>query len=529
VAYGQIPRAARAEKHRAAATWIESLGRSDDHAETLAHHYGRALELARAVGHDTDDLVARARAALQNAGDRAYLLGAPSAARQHYEEAIELWPEGGPEWARLVVRLRRTTRVMSERDPNLVRARDALLAEGDLEAAAEAELVLGWDAWNEGQGEETSARHDRALELVEEVPPSHTKAYLLANVAVQLMLANDLDRSLAVAAASLEIADQLELDDIRVHAQNTTGVVLSLRRDPAGFELLEQSLESALGQNHAENIVRGYKNLGSVLFEAGELARLPKLYADARAAAERFGDTFNLRWFIVENAYLHYLAGNWDEGLADLNAFIAEVEAGATHYIESAARMERAKILLARGEHEAALVDTTKACEFGRSSGEPQVLVPALAAHVRALLMAGKVRQADEIAEELLGAMATDVGNTSAIRDAAPVIRELGHGPAFLARLDELERPSRWEVAARAVLSGDLAEAIQIYHELGARPNEAEALLLAAKGPGQGDPARRDQAAQALDFFRSVRADAYIREAEELLGIPAAEAGSASS
>jgi class 3 adenylate cyclase/tetratricopeptide (TPR) repeat protein len=526
VAYGQIPRAARAEKHRAAATWIESLARSDDHAETLAHHYSRALELARAVGQDNEDLVARARVALQSAGDRAYLLGAASAAQQHYGEAIELWPEGSAEWARLVVRLRRPTRVRFERDPNLVRARDVLLAEGDLESGAEAELYLGWDAWNEWQGEETAAHLGRALEVVDELPASHTKAYLLANVAIQLMLAGELDRARAAAAASLEIADELELDDIRVHAQNTTGMVLALRRDPAGIELLEQSLESALAQNHAENVVRGYKNLGSMLFEAGRLERLPKLYAAARAAAERFGDVFNLRWFVVENALHDYLAGDWDEALQTVNAFIAEVEAGATHYMESAARTERAKILLARGELEAALADSTKAYDFGRSSREPQVLVPALAAHVRVLFAAGKVRQAEEIAEELLGAMTTDVGDTSAIRDAAPVIRKLGHGRAFLARLDELERPSQWEVAARAVLSGNLAQAIQIYRELGARPNEAEALLVAAKEADQRDPARREYAAQALEFFRSVGAAPSIRETEELLGIPAAEAGS---
>src|SRR5262249_38086064 len=50
VAYGQIPRAERAAKHRLAAGWIESLARPDDHAETLAHHYVTALELARASG-----------------------------------------------------------------------------------------------------------------------------------------------------------------------------------------------------------------------------------------------------------------------------------------------------------------------------------------------------------------------------------------------------------------------------------------------------------------------------------------------
>ena len=52
VAYGQIPRAERGEKHEAAARWIESLGRPEDHAELVAHHYAEALDLARAAGAD---------------------------------------------------------------------------------------------------------------------------------------------------------------------------------------------------------------------------------------------------------------------------------------------------------------------------------------------------------------------------------------------------------------------------------------------------------------------------------------------
>ncbi|MGH2682394.1 MAG: AAA family ATPase, partial [Actinomycetota bacterium] len=43
VAYAEIPRRLRSERHRLAAEWIESLGRPDDHAELLAHHYLAAL------------------------------------------------------------------------------------------------------------------------------------------------------------------------------------------------------------------------------------------------------------------------------------------------------------------------------------------------------------------------------------------------------------------------------------------------------------------------------------------------------
>src|SRR6266508_1667583 len=104
VAYGQIPRAERASKHRRAAGWLESLGpdqvdrggagRKHDpsvrgergngasqlqrgragRSELLAHHYGQALALASAAGEDTGDLSERARLALRDAGDRVVAL-----------------------------------------------------------------------------------------------------------------------------------------------------------------------------------------------------------------------------------------------------------------------------------------------------------------------------------------------------------------------------------------------------------------------------------------------------------------------
>ena len=59
VAYGQIARADRAEKHRRVAEWIEALGRPDDHAEMVAHHWQAAFELARAAGVEATDLAER--------------------------------------------------------------------------------------------------------------------------------------------------------------------------------------------------------------------------------------------------------------------------------------------------------------------------------------------------------------------------------------------------------------------------------------------------------------------------------------
>ncbi len=132
VAYGQIPRAARAEKHVAAADWIESLGRAEDHAEMLAHHYLSAQDLARAAGQDTAEMAPATRAALQAAGDRAYALNAFTPAAGYYQAALALWPEDARQQRAGLLRLLGT--VMLEAG-NLEPA-EAVLAKGAEVAAA---------------------------------------------------------------------------------------------------------------------------------------------------------------------------------------------------------------------------------------------------------------------------------------------------------------------------------------------------------------------------------------------------------
>jgi predicted ATPase len=103
VAYSSIPRVERSGKHRQAAEWIESLGRREDHAETIAHHYLSALEFARASGQPTEAFAERARDALRAAGERALALNSPGGAARFFSEALDLTAEDDPEWPDLLL------------------------------------------------------------------------------------------------------------------------------------------------------------------------------------------------------------------------------------------------------------------------------------------------------------------------------------------------------------------------------------------------------------------------------------------
>ena len=99
VCYGQIPRAARAARHQAAAAWIEEKAgeRVEDLADVLAHHYQAALELNRAagIGEKTEQLQAQAVRYLALGGERALSLDVDQAERQ-LALALELAPDGHP-------------------------------------------------------------------------------------------------------------------------------------------------------------------------------------------------------------------------------------------------------------------------------------------------------------------------------------------------------------------------------------------------------------------------------------------------
>src|ERR671925_319808 len=182
VAYSQIPRADRTEKHRRAADWIESLGRAEDYAELRAHHYVSALETLPS-GADAAELRRSARFALREAGDRAAVLSAFDGAVRDYERALELWPEDDPDRAGLLLSLaeqRLRAEIWDERDGAV--ARDALLAVGDEAGAAVAEILRAEVLWNLGRGVDVVESQERAAKLAENLPASPSKARVYAGL-----------------------------------------------------------------------------------------------------------------------------------------------------------------------------------------------------------------------------------------------------------------------------------------------------------------------------------------------------------
>jgi class 3 adenylate cyclase/tetratricopeptide (TPR) repeat protein len=524
VAYAQIPRPRRAERHRLAAEWIESLtaDRREDLADVIAHHYVSALDLARAAGMETAELAESARLALHEAGDRAASLNAFAAAKRFYRSALDLWPEDDPAYPQLLFRYGRA-RFFSEDEgeDSLARAAEELLDAGDRASASEAETLVGELRWIEGDRDRAFEHFEGAAALLADEPPSRSKAYVLGNHARFLMTGDEAERSIAIGFEAFQMAQDLGLEDVEAQVLSTIGVARVMIGDLGGRVDLERAIQIAEEINSPE-VIRGYNNLATTHAALGDLTRAFELYALATRAAERFGRIRALRWLEAERMNELYWRGRWDEALVLADQFIAQAEAGLPHHREVDARLTRGRIGLARDDAAGAVEDSARALAFAQRVRDPQTLFPALAFNARMHLVANEPEGAAENATTLLDAWA-EVGVTSAavwLADLAVVLADLNRGPDLERACAAYVRiPTRWLDAALAVVHGDNLEAAGTYAAIGSLPDEAEARLRAAEALTQGKRQTEAEAelAPALEFYRSVQATGWLHRAETLV------------
>ncbi len=513
VAYGQIPRARRADVHERAAGWIEGLGegRAEDHAEMLAHHYVSALELLRAAGRDVGAVAPRACVALCEAGDRGFALSALEASVRAYRAALELMPHDHPERPGVLLRLGRSLfNWRNEGGPELREAAAALLEAGDVEGAGEAESLLGNVIWMSGAQAEARAHLDRAVELVDGLAPTRTTvAILWSRWRVQL-LANE-HPSLEEGEEILALAESVGTTADVLHARINLGTGRLHAGDDRGLGDLEASIEQAL-QVNSHVAGRAYINLASHLDSLGDLRRSAELHREGLEVARRLGSNVE-RWLHAECLLDLYNAGDWEPAIEGSRAYLAGW--AGQGYMDDVVRRVLAVTAAARGDESVARVDATAILGQARETGDPQALWPVLAACARLALEAGRREEALSLVHEL----AQDL-------DAATsFVVELGLVDAFIAadaldRTAELTRhlekaafTSPWVDACAAIGSGSREEAADLLDAHGAHTLAALVRLVAAERAGRETPGLRE----AVAFYERVGATAYLARAERLL------------
>jgi tetratricopeptide (TPR) repeat protein len=515
VAYGQIPRAERADRHRLAAEWIENLGRPEDHAELLAHHYTAALEFEQAVGKDDFVFAEQARLALRRAGDRAMALAGYEAAARFYASALELCPSDDPERPHLLLRQGRMLfRAEASGLELLTEALEAFRRSGDDEGAAAAATAAGLLLWTRGQRDEAYAYVDEAVELLSTRPPSFAKANALLQRAGFHLVTGEFPECLLLAREALPMVEQLGLATLGARVPALIGWSRLGTGDPGGLGDLERAVEITFETNAFEYLHSSFENLRSAQFALGRLADASATLVRHAESAERLGD-FGRRWLQVLLAGDAFLDGRWDEALRVADAFLDEVEAGSPHYLEPPCRAVRAAIRLARGDLLGASSDAERALAISRRTKDRQVLSHALGARAIVALGESRPREANELASELEGLGVALVFPMTfgwpTYFDVALLMHDLDRRPS-LSRMLDVPVATPWADAAQAIADGDFVQAAETLERMGDAAGAAQLLVQAGRRPEA-----TDQLAGALGFYRAVGATAHLRKAEALL------------
>jgi class 3 adenylate cyclase len=529
VAYGQIPRAHRIEKHRAAAEWIESLApdRAEDRADMLAHHHLAALELAEATGGDTAAFAEPARRALRDAAERALSLGAFAAAGRLYSRALELWSPDDAERPLAILRRNEATYYAMGRPdiPALLEAARALAVRGAPALAAKAEIIVAGSFWWEARGDETEAHAARAVELVRGEPSSAEKAMVLVERARLLMVAGRAEEALAIGREGLEMAEQLQLEPVMASALVTIGTVrANLQGDIEGRRDIEHGVEIAIRAKAVQQVQRGQVNLGENYWQYGQLSEAAARFREARPYTEQHGEAHARRWLDTSECELDYLIGEWASAEARATAFIDQVESGEPYYTESTARSVRAEIRWAGGDVRGAFADAEAGLHTAREAQDAQILGPALVTLARLLVLEDRVKESAPLVDELLALEAEHGGFAYFpwIVDSAWLARDAERLEAWWERA-RCEPRSPFLEIGEAVARGDDAAAAELFAAKGHVTEAAYAHLRAAEelsAAGRRTDAQ-SHARQALGFYGSVGASEYVRRGESLLAVSA--------
>jgi class 3 adenylate cyclase/tetratricopeptide (TPR) repeat protein len=512
VAYQQIARAARAEKHERAAGWIEQLAADrDETVEMRAHHYRQALDYARAAGTATDQLVARTREALGEAAERATALGSLDSAVSLFEAALELTPAGEPGRPMLLYGYCDALELIGRTDPAVLSAAiDELTQAGEAAAAATLETVLGWEKTDAGHSDEAGQAFARAEALVASAPPSREKARALAGLATAMAIRGGRARAVVLGHEAVELAETF--GDAYAAARARNGMALALPYDdPEAVRLLEQAVAIATEAN-SPVLSLLLVNLSGYLEHAGRLADARAVGPEMADAARRFGNARRVFELAQMECNWALSAGGWaaaEQRASEL------MENAPTPWDRASVQSIRIQLRMALGKLEPALADAEELDRFVGSTGEPQLVAMNHAHDAICHASLGHLDLAAQAVDrwyaiDQQGATETDVWVATAAWLA-------GRGDRF----GELAPPSfssPWYEAASAIAGGRLGVAAGILQDIGSLSNEALTRLVWAEH--LADQGRHGEAAphleRALEIYQGEGATNRINQAEAI-------------
>ncbi len=538
VAYAQIPRAARAARHRAAAEWIERTAgdRVEERAELLVHHYRHGLELSRAAGgEDVEELERRLCRFLAAAGQRTLFLDAEQAER-YLQEALELAQPGDPHRAVALSALTTASSLLgrltfAEAKTRYTEALAELRLQGDALSLGRTLTAYSQALWFQGEAEEAGNAIHEAVSVLGAIPRSAELSDAHTFLASRHLMAGRPEQTLVEAEQALAIAHELSDERARARALEWQGIARVDLGDPGGLDDARESLRIKLEQGEGAMAATGHNNLADLLsLVEGPRAALDQYRTAIDFAAKRGLGRFE-NWASGEIVWPLFDLGEWDELLRRGEELLAERgdDAGQVAIVVTS---YRAHVFALRGAlaEAAALVD-----EFlppARKVGDPQVLEPALEIAACIAAARGDAEGASDLVRETVALARERTTRLALVPDAlraAVAAAALADGEALLAASRPFAaRPRHAAVSGGAILAearGAIEPALELYEQaraawasFGNVVEQAQAALGAGRclvALGR-DGSERLREARAI--FADLRAAPLLAETDALLG-----------
>ena len=430
----------------------------------------------------------------------ARLARAAAAHREAYAHYSRLWPHlervPPPERAVLLSEFTAECYYVDDQSTAIEAAEQALELYRRLGDRRGEGAMLRWISrvhwWTGDRGAALTAGTE-AVAVLETLPATPELAMAYSNLAQVHMLAHEAEPAKRWASRAIETARQVADKAAESHALNNLGSTLVRAGDEAGWGLLRESLDLALGAQLDEHAARAFSNLAWTVLDIRDYAEASRLLERGVAFTtdrEIHGDLYYMR---AERARLAFETGRWTDAEREATWVLERPKAPGITTLPALITIARVKVR--RGDPDAAdlLADTHAQAA---ATGELQRIGPV----------------AVGMAE--LAWLRDDQPGVEAAID--PVYRRAAESPqpwvsdefAFWKWRGGAPRESLFELAAapyRLQIAGDWEAAAAAWADVGCPYEEAEAL---ADG---GSPEAMLAALEIFDTLGAAPAAARIR------------------
>ena len=259
----------------------------------------------------------------------------------------------------------------------------------DIEKTGDGLRFLSHLWWFDGNRKNAENFARQAIEVLKDQPASLTKAMAFSNMSQLKMLSDEPAECILWGEKAIEMAKELDNEEILSHALNNIGTAKMLipSSHQKGIAMLQQSLEIALKNFYHEHAARVYTNLGSGLVRLKKCALARRTLEESIGYCEERGLNSWTAYILSWKARLDLDKGNWAEAWNIADNLLKNENQPAI--IKINALIVLAKVKMRRGEKDAlTLLQEAKTISF--ETMELQRVIPSMVALLEYEWLTGK-------------------------------------------------------------------------------------------------------------------------------------------